>query len=860
MLLKPSDFFEKKKIQEQLQSEVVNPEEEIKQGIKRLKSPSDLFNPPQLVESIIEEETNEKVEVDPIEEIKNLVEEVRSQIPNIPEIKTYDEELVLIKNELDNIFDYIKYKPEPKYYDEDINLLEQRISSIDIKYYDEDIQALHQKIDNIEIPEAPKIKYYDEDIQELHHKIDAIKIPEIKYYDSEVFNLSEEISTLESKVRALPTVKYYDEDVKQLNQKIDSIKIPEIPEIKYYDEDVKQLHQKIDSIKIPEIKYYDEDIEELSIKINEIKIPEIKYYDEDIKQLHQKIDDIEIPTIPEIRYYEQDIKELHQKIDDIKIPNIKYYDKDIIDLKTNLNQISSSIKEPKFYDEDIKELYNLIKELKEKQETLLVSEGLLNEPPETNSEDPLTPTNQNFATLEDLSNHYKLFINRIQQQLSTLGGGGETRLEFLDDVDRATAKTNGYYLKYDGQSGKFIGSAVTSIGGSQTLEETLSFGNTSSLGMSVGVITATAFVGDGSGISGISTFSGDYADLSNKPFIPSDTGDLTNNIGFITSYAEISTLNDVLVRGNTSSMGISAGVITATSFVGDIIGNADTSTYANTSGISTTSQGLTGTPSITVNSIIASDASFSGNVSIAGTLTYEDVVNVDSLGIITARSGVLIGPSISVGATITSYGDAVFAGIVTAVSFVGSGSNLTGITTSQISGLSTVSVTGSYNDLIDKPTIPSDTSDLTNSVGFITSYTETSTLDNVLLRGNSSSIGINVGVVTSTSFDLGNSTVSDKAISTNSLLEETIDSFSISEYRSATYEIQITRGSSYHTTTLKILHDGVNVYLTEYGTIKTSTSLASFSSDISGNLVRILSTPSSNAETNFKIIKTLVKI
>jgi hypothetical protein len=58
--------------------------------------------------------------------------------------------------------------------------------------------------------------------------------------------------------------------------------------------------------------------------------------------------------------------------------------------------------------------------------------GLLAEPIKTNNSDPLTPLNQNFATLEDLQKHYKMFIDRVQQQLSTLGGGGETNLTFMD--------------------------------------------------------------------------------------------------------------------------------------------------------------------------------------------------------------------------------------------------------------------------------------------------------------------------------------------------------------------------------------------------------------------------------------------
>jgi len=89
-------------------------------------------------------------------------------------------------------------------------------------------------------------------------------------------------------------------------------------------------------------------------------------------------------------------------------------------------------------------------------------EGLLNIQPQEKTQDPLTPLNQNYATLDDLQNHYKLFLNRIQQQLSTLGGGGETRLEFLDDVDRNSVKVDGKFLKYDSSSGKWIGDDASS--------------------------------------------------------------------------------------------------------------------------------------------------------------------------------------------------------------------------------------------------------------------------------------------------------------------------------------------------------------------------------------------------------------
>ena len=53
---------------------------------------------------------------------------------------------------------------------------------------------------------------------------------------------------------------------------------------------------------------------------------------------------------------------------------------------------------------------------------------------------------------------YKTVLqNQITKNLATSSGGGEVRLEFLDDVDRDTAKVNGKFLKFDSSSGKFVG-------------------------------------------------------------------------------------------------------------------------------------------------------------------------------------------------------------------------------------------------------------------------------------------------------------------------------------------------------------------------------------------------------------------
>ena len=75
---------------------------------------------------------------------------------------------------------------------------------------------------------------------------------------------------------------------------------------------------------------------------------------------------------------------------------------------------------------------------------------------------------------------------------------------------------------------------------------------------------------------------------------------------------------------------------------------------------------------------ITGNLTVGGNADISGVLTYEDVTNIDSVGVVTARSGIEFGTS-GVGGTITADGQAEFVGVVTASSFSGDGSALTGV-------------------------------------------------------------------------------------------------------------------------------------------------------------------------------------
>lgn len=74
-----------------------------------------------------------------------------------------------------------------------------------------------------------------------------------------------------------------------------------------------------------------------------------------------------------------------------------------------------------------------------------------------------------------------------------------------------------------------------------------------------------------------------------------------------------------------------------------------------------------------------------------------------------------------------------------------------------------------------------------------------------------------------------------------------VDTFSVTKIRSAKYIVQATRGSQYHMTEVMVIHDGTDVYMTEYSTVYTGASaLITLDADIDGGNVRLLATPASN--------------
>ena len=212
---------------------------------------------------------------------------------------------------------------------------------------------------------------------------------------------------------------------------------------------------------------------------------------------------------------------------------------------------------------------------------------------------------------------------------------------------------------------------------------------TATLGVA-GIVSATAFYGDGSNLDGVAS-AGLGTALSEEEFNPltviyqtSDTlsvgatitvdpPDATTKVAY-TQYAEVKLEGD-------------ADLIVADGddFIPDILGlSTEGFSFSNANGNGIFDTVYTdnienaagrGAPNFPLGITVSGISTLSGNVSIGGTLTYEDVTNVDSVGVVTARSGVDI---TSGGLDVTAGGINVTAGVSTFANISAGGINLAG--------------------------------------------------------------------------------------------------------------------------------------------------------------------------------------
>ena len=134
------------------------------------------------------------------------------------------------------------------------------------------------------------------------------------------------------------------------------------------------------------------------------------------------------------------------------------------DVTTQINEVVTE-----FVDEDIThEEEDELREFVEEQETkepeqpteksATIIEKIVDNLDEMRYNTEVKEELDQIETLRKEFEQYKTALqNQVTKSLATSSGGGEVRLEFLDDVDRDTAKVDGKFLKFDSSSGKFVG-------------------------------------------------------------------------------------------------------------------------------------------------------------------------------------------------------------------------------------------------------------------------------------------------------------------------------------------------------------------------------------------------------------------
>ena len=325
------------------------------------------------------------------------------------------------------------------------------------------------------------------------------------------------------------------------------------------------------------------------------------------------------------------------------------------------------------------------------------------------------------------------------------------------------------------------------------------------------------------------------------------------------------------------------GTVTADNFVGNLTGNV--------TGTVQFAGGLTGTPDITVGVITAASAEFSGDVSIGGTLTYEDVQNVDSVGIVTAGLGVRVptgGVIVSAGGLTVSNGNTLLGGdgsntgvlindgsiqIKTGtgnpsfIDFYCEVNNAHKVTIkapphSQYSGNVTFQLPPSNGTIGDLLTV--DGSGATSWKTVTTGRFAPSTSG----IHTTSSVGIGTTNPQST-LQVENVGVDGKhgTWTANAGVPEVIDTWSISttDFRIAEYAVYIQNpgnANTGETQVQKILvtQDGTNANYEEYAIMSLPNKLVSLSADINSGSCRLIATPETGVSgiTTYKFVRTSI--
>lgn len=467
-----------------------------------LKKPSDLFKKettsgvfeypevsPYITESYDKFLENYET-ITQISEKTNIFEKIE-QLSNLVELFSKNLEEKLDKTDLENAM-----LSQMMVLDENFKLIQNEVKGLnkkDLQEFKKTTNSLAEVVDNFLYVELPKYKNkviktevfvgeqvkrlketVEEDINNIQESIDIQFNNIAEVVDNNINHFNNKLEETYSQVKE--TKKTYTNLSKILENKI----LEENQKIEEYSKIVDKVSSTFEELslslkeeitrqsnlteeKFEEYKEYFEGISSLVKSINKKVIDIEESVDDKLEDYRRELVDVKSGVVineQHIKNVDKYLKEYHQELEELKEEVFDEIEKlSVGNLQENLERLEKKI-------DYIRETYSKIEpEVIVKE---VIKESNFTEPPSTKNSDPLTPLDQNFVTLDQLQQHYRLFLNRIQQQLSTLGGGGETRLKYLDDIVGIATNPSAYdgkFLKYNHSLGKFEFVTVNATGG-----------------------------------------------------------------------------------------------------------------------------------------------------------------------------------------------------------------------------------------------------------------------------------------------------------------------------------------------------------------------------------------------------------
>ena len=362
-----------------------------------------------------------------------------------------------------------------------------------------------------------RISLINKSVEDLQERVDNKEIE----LDKNLLKKTEEIEDLLEDLTSLSST--YDTLQKDFKQR----EVSENKKLENYEKRINQVEETLsneilelqENLDTSTSKYYEE--------MKNTVVPTIVNFE---NKLSTQLKDLNINFTVNEKHVQDLQKEFENLVDKLRVD-------ELVERSDNLTQ-------------KINKLEEVLERFNDEQQQL--TEGLLNIPPNVDNQDPLTPLDQTYVTHEKLAEHYRLFINRVQQQLSTIGGGGEVFLARMQDVAvGAGIQTDGLVLSWDLSSKLFVPSEGGSAGAAGTwASSSVGVSTTKNVGIgtdpnasyklyvSTGSTTDTVAYFDGSISVGGTTYSEDVKNI--------------DSIGIITARSDIRGQSNLSITGITT--------------------------------------------------------------------------------------------------------------------------------------------------------------------------------------------------------------------------------------------------------------------------------------------------------------------